>query len=94
MSASKEVISRSWYHLPLSGLAGAALAVEFRRNVLAWLAVHRAQPFQKPVNVVVVEDAGQRQLGGRMILVCHATYVARPMRAIKPKPPGAALCPR
>ena len=28
-----------------------------------------------------------------MILVCHATYVARPMRAIKPKPPGAALCP-
>ena len=24
-----------------------------------------------------------------MILVCHATYVARPMRAIKPKPPGA-----
>ena len=28
-----------------------------------------------------------------MILVCHATYVARPMRAIKPKPWGAALCP-
>jgi hypothetical protein len=28
-----------------------------------------------------------------MILVCHATYVARPMRAIKPKPSGAALCP-
>ena len=28
-----------------------------------------------------------------MIPVCHATYVARPMRAIKPKPSGAALCP-
>jgi hypothetical protein len=27
--------------------------------------MHRAQPFQKPVNVVVVEDAGQRQLGRR-----------------------------
>ena len=72
---------------------GAALAVEFRRNVLARLAMHRAQPFQKPVNVVVVEDAGQRQFGGR-IVVCHAAYVARPIRAIKPKPPGAALCPR
>ncbi len=59
----------------------------------ARLAMHRPQPFQKPVNVVVVEDAGQRQLGGWMILVCHATYVARPMRAIKPKPSGAALCP-
>jgi len=28
-----------------------------------------------------------------MILVCHATYVARPMRGIKSKPSGAALCP-
>jgi hypothetical protein len=27
-------------------------------------------------------------------VVFHAAYVARPMRAIKPKPPGAALCPR
>ncbi len=53
--------------------------------------MHRTRPFRKPVNVIVVEDAGLRQLGGRMILVCHATYVARPMRAIKPKPPGAAL---
>ena len=44
-------------------------------------------------NVVVVEDAGQRQLGGRMILVCHASYVARPMRAIKPKPPGRGVMP-
>jgi len=69
------------------------LAVEFRRNVLARLAMHLAQPFQKPVNVVVVEDTGQGQLGGR-IVVFHAAYVARPMRAIKPKPPGAALCPR
>jgi len=68
------------------------LAVESRRNVLARLAMHRSQPFQKPVNVVVVEDAGQRQLVVR-IVVSHAAYVARPMRAIKPKPSGAALCP-
>ncbi len=55
--------------------------------------MHRAQPFQKPVNVVVVEDTGQRQLGG-WIAVFHAANVARPMRAIKPKPSGAALCPQ
>ena len=68
------------------------MAVEFRRNVLARLAMHRAQPFQKPVNVVVVENTGQRQLVVR-IVVSHAAYVARPMRAIKPKLAGAALCP-
>jgi hypothetical protein len=39
-------------------------AAEFWCNVPARLAMHRPQPFQKPVNVVVVEDAGQRQLGG------------------------------
>ena len=32
-------------------------AAEFRRNVRARLAMHRAQSFQKPVNVVVVENA-------------------------------------
>jgi hypothetical protein len=52
--------ARPWRADNLGGLAGAALAVEFRRNVLARLAMRRAQPLQKPVNVVVVEDAGQR----------------------------------
>ena len=78
----------------LGGVAAVVVgeAAEFWCNVPARLAMHRPQPFQKPVNVVVVEDAGKRQLGGR-IVVCHAAYVARPMRAIKPKPPGRGVMP-
>ncbi len=37
-------------------------AAEFRRNVRARLAMDRAQPFQKPVNVVVVENAWKQRL--------------------------------
>ncbi len=36
-------------------------AAEFRRNVRARLAMHRAQSFQKPVNVVVVENAWKQR---------------------------------
>jgi hypothetical protein len=48
--------------------------------------MHRAQPFQKAVNVVVVENAGQQRL--KRQVVCHAPYLTRPIRAIKPKLPG------
>jgi hypothetical protein len=67
------------------------LAVEFRRNVLARLAMYRAQPFQKPVNVVVVENAWKQRLEGQV--VSHTPYLTRPVLAIKPKLPGCDVIP-
>ncbi len=53
--------------------------------------MHRAQPFQKPVNVVVVENAWKQRLEGQV--VSHTPYLTRPVLAIKPKLPGCDVIP-
>ena len=68
-------------------------AAEFWCNVPARLAMHRPQPFQKPVNVVVVEDAGQRQLGGGSWSVMQPMSRGQCRRSSQSRR-GAALCPR
>ncbi len=69
------------------------MAVKSRRNVPARLAMHRPQPFQKSVNVVVVEDAGQRQLGGWMV-VCHAGQCRAGNAGDQAKAAGRGVMPK